>query len=74
MSIKASQLEDEISQTKQDTQSIRVKMEGKGVDIPARAGAMGMVSRDKTIVLHLDSQQTTQQQSNVEGQHAAEAE
>ena len=53
LAIESENVKVQIDKTKQDTQSIRTQMEQKGSAIAARAGALGMVQRDKTITIRL---------------------
>jgi cell division protein FtsL len=64
LSIQATDMETQIAKTKQDTQQIRVQMEQKGTAIPDQAAKLGMVLRDKTIVITLSTNQTNDYNSS----------
>jgi hypothetical protein len=53
LAIESENVKVQIDKTKQDTQGFRTKMEQKGSAIAARAGALGMVQRDKTVTIRL---------------------
>ncbi len=55
LSIRVSTLESQISKLNEDTQALNVQMEEKGTVIPSEASKLGMILRDKTIVVNLDN-------------------
>jgi cell division protein FtsL len=55
LSIRATDLENQISKLNQDSQALTVQMEEKGSVILQEASKMGMILRDKTVVVNFDN-------------------
>jgi hypothetical protein len=61
--IHAVDLENQIAKVNQDAQEIRVQMEEKGTDIAQRAKDLGMVQREKTIIINLNKDELGEQKN-----------
>jgi hypothetical protein len=66
LSIEADRIEREIDKNNEDIQAIHVEIEQKGPLVRDRATKLGMVTRDKTVVVQLRDNQVNNYSSSLE--------